>query len=71
MMLAKVLPPPRVGIAVDQSNCSCNRTSGWSAAGNEATGPLYLEHPKFEGFEVRQTVTAISNIRPLDSLLAF
>ena len=21
------------------------------------TGPLYLEHPKFEGFEVRQTVT--------------
>jgi heme-degrading monooxygenase HmoA len=26
-------------------------------AGNEVTGPLYLEHPKFEGFEVRQTVT--------------
>jgi heme-degrading monooxygenase HmoA len=26
-------------------------------AGNEATGPLYLEHPNFEGFEVRQTVT--------------
>jgi len=26
-------------------------------AGNEATGPLYLEHPKFEGFEVRQTLT--------------
>src|SRR5258708_4516956 len=26
-------------------------------AGNESTGPLYLEHPKFEGFEVRQTVT--------------
>jgi heme-degrading monooxygenase HmoA len=25
-------------------------------AGNETTGPLYLEHPKFEGFEVRQTV---------------
>jgi heme-degrading monooxygenase HmoA len=25
-------------------------------AGNEATGPLYLDHPKFEGFEVRQTV---------------
>jgi heme-degrading monooxygenase HmoA len=25
-------------------------------AGNDATGPLYLEHPKFEGFEVRQTV---------------
>jgi heme-degrading monooxygenase HmoA len=25
-------------------------------AGNEATGPLYLEHPQFEGFEVRQTV---------------
>jgi len=22
-------------------------------AGNETTGPLYLEHPKFEGFEVR------------------
>ena len=21
------------------------------------TGPLYLEHPKFESFEVRQTVT--------------
>lgn len=27
-------------------------------AGNEATGPLYLEHPKFEGFEVRQTLKA-------------
>jgi heme-degrading monooxygenase HmoA len=26
-------------------------------AGNDATGPLYLEHPNFEGFEVRQTVT--------------
>ena len=27
-------------------------------AGNNNTGPLYLEHPKFEGFEVRQTVKA-------------
>jgi heme-degrading monooxygenase HmoA len=26
-------------------------------AGNEIAGPLYLEHPKFEGFEVWQTVT--------------
>ena len=26
-------------------------------AGNDATGPLYLEHPKFEGFDVRQTIT--------------
>lgn len=26
-------------------------------AGNENTGSLYLEHPKFEGFEVRQTLT--------------
>jgi heme-degrading monooxygenase HmoA len=26
-------------------------------AGSDTTGPLYLEHPKFEGFEVRQTVT--------------
>ena len=26
-------------------------------AGNEVTRPLYLEHPKFEGFEVRQTIT--------------
>ncbi|EJW12903.1 Hypothetical protein A33M_1465 [Rhodovulum sp. PH10] len=25
-------------------------------AGNERTGPLYLEHPQFEGFEVLQTV---------------
>lgn len=25
-------------------------------AGNESTGTLYLEHPKFEGFEVRQTL---------------
>lgn len=25
-------------------------------AGNESTGSLYLEHPKFEGFEVRQTL---------------
>jgi heme-degrading monooxygenase HmoA len=24
-------------------------------AGNETTGPLYLEHPQFEGFEVLQT----------------
>jgi heme-degrading monooxygenase HmoA len=27
-------------------------------AGNESTGSLYLSHPKFEGFEVRQTVTS-------------
>src|SRR5262245_37995979 len=27
-------------------------------AGNNNTGPLYLEHPKFEGFEVRQTVSS-------------
>lgn len=26
-------------------------------AGNESTGSLYLEHPKFEGFEVRQTLS--------------
>ena len=26
-------------------------------AGSETTGSLYLEHPKFEGFEVRQTQT--------------
>lgn len=26
-------------------------------AGNAQTGSLYLEHPKFEGFEVRQTLT--------------
>jgi heme-degrading monooxygenase HmoA len=26
-------------------------------ASNDATGPVYLEHPKFQGFEVRQTVT--------------
>ena len=26
-------------------------------AGNESTGPLYLEHPKFEGFEVKLTQT--------------
>ena len=26
-------------------------------AGNQQTGSLYLEHPKFEGFEVRQTLT--------------
>ena len=25
-------------------------------AGNQTTGSLYLGHPKFEGFEVRQTV---------------
>src|SRR5213079_1519912 len=25
-------------------------------AGNESTGPLYLDHPKFEGFEVVQTL---------------
>ncbi|MGE0563425.1 MAG: antibiotic biosynthesis monooxygenase [Pseudolabrys sp.] len=27
-------------------------------AGNQNTGPLYLEHPKFEGFDVRMTQTA-------------
>lgn len=26
-------------------------------ADNNTTGSLYLEHPKFEGFEVRQTLT--------------
>jgi heme-degrading monooxygenase HmoA len=26
-------------------------------AGNQTTGSLYLEHPKFEGFEVRQTLS--------------
>jgi heme-degrading monooxygenase HmoA len=26
-------------------------------AGDESTGSLYLEHPKFEGFEVRQTLS--------------
>jgi heme-degrading monooxygenase HmoA len=25
-------------------------------AGNATTGPLYLEHPKLEGFEVRQII---------------
>jgi len=29
-------------------------------AGNETTGSFYLEHPKFEGFEVRQTVARAS-----------
>jgi heme-degrading monooxygenase HmoA len=28
-----------------------------AAHANDATGPLYLEHPKFEGFEVKQTIT--------------
>lgn len=28
-----------------------------SRAGNNTTGALYLEHPKFEGFEVRQTAS--------------
>lgn len=27
-----------------------------ACAGNETTGSLYLEHPKFEGFEVKQTL---------------
>jgi heme-degrading monooxygenase HmoA len=27
-------------------------------AGNQTTGPLYLEHPKFEGFEARQTLAS-------------
>jgi heme-degrading monooxygenase HmoA len=29
-------------------------------AGNAQTGPLYLDHPKFEGFEVVQTVRSAS-----------
>jgi hypothetical protein len=36
-------------------------------AGNDATGPLYLEHPKFEGFEVRQTVTPKAAFAERDS----
>ena len=27
-------------------------------AGNDSSAPLYLDHPKFEGFEVRQTLGA-------------
>jgi heme-degrading monooxygenase HmoA len=34
-------------------------------AGNDATGPLYLEHPKFEGFEVTQTITPRTAIAAL------
>jgi heme-degrading monooxygenase HmoA len=30
--------------------------SAHARAGNQSTGPLYLEHPKFEGFEVKQTL---------------
>jgi heme-degrading monooxygenase HmoA len=26
-------------------------------AGNESSAALFLEHPKFEGFEIRQTLT--------------
>lgn len=33
-----------------------------ACAGNAATGPLYLEHPKFEGFEVRQTVRSAQSV---------
>ncbi|HWM48816.1 MAG TPA: antibiotic biosynthesis monooxygenase [Xanthobacteraceae bacterium] len=32
------------------------RASHARAGNNTQTGQLYLEHPKFEGFEVRQTV---------------
>jgi heme-degrading monooxygenase HmoA len=32
--------------------------SAHARAGNNQTGSLYLEHPKFEGFEVRQTLRA-------------
>lgn len=32
--------------------------SAHARAGNQNTGPLYLEHPKFEGFEARQMLTA-------------
>jgi len=32
--------------------------AGGNAGGNK---PLYLEHPKFEGFEVRQTITSTKN----------
>jgi heme-degrading monooxygenase HmoA len=30
--------------------------SAHARAGNETTGPLYLEHPKLEGFEVLQSI---------------
>jgi heme-degrading monooxygenase HmoA len=31
-------------------------------AGNQSTGPLYLEHPKFEGFEIKQTVLPAKSV---------
>jgi heme-degrading monooxygenase HmoA len=37
-------------------------------AGNDATGPLYSEHPNFEGFEVRQGGGRITRFRPLRPL---
>ena len=38
-------------------------TIGHTASSSKrATGPLYLEHPKFEGFEVRQTITRKASV---------
>ena len=33
-------------------------------AGNDKTGSLYLDHPKFEGFEIRQTMTLKAAVSP-------
>jgi hypothetical protein len=58
------MPPIQCGRAVWQSKAAFEAwtkseefRAAHARAGNDATGPLYLEHPKFEGFEVRQTVT--------------
>jgi hypothetical protein len=53
-------PHMRCGRAKPPSRRGPNRRSSalrMRRAGNDTTGPLYLDHPKFEGFEVRQTVT--------------
>src|SRR5579875_2304733 len=36
-------------------------------AGRESTGSLYIEHPKFEGFEVRQTLRGAATGSPPSS----
>jgi heme-degrading monooxygenase HmoA len=43
--------------AFDAWTASAEFRAAHARAGNQTTGPLYLEHPKFEGFDVRQTVT--------------
>ena len=57
MPLQYILRVARSEAAFEAWTRSAEFRAAHARAGNESTGALYLGHPKFEGFEVRQTVT--------------